>query len=156
MRALTPGQTPRLPGRTGPYDARMCRLLRLIAFLPLLLLAGCGGGVWLGVCDGCDDDGDDDPPSVALVVSPAQARSGDTVRLAAAASDDFAVREVEFYRLDALGNGVRLDTDTVSPYELDTTIPTGSGGSTVRYFARAIDDRHQRTDSASASVSVLP
>lgn len=133
----------------------MRRLLRLLAFGPVLLLAGCGGGVWLGVCDGCDD-GDDDPPSVALVVSPSQVRSGDTVRLAAAASDDFAVREVEFYRLDALGNALRLDTDTIAPYELDTTIPAGSAGTTVRYFARAIDDRRQRTDSATASVSVLP
>jgi hypothetical protein len=135
----------------------MRRLLFPLALTPFLLLAGCGGGVWLGVCDGCDGgDGVDDPPSVALVASPAQARSGDTVRLAAAASDDFAVREVEFYRLDALGNATRLDTDTTSPYELDTTIPGGSGGATVRYFARATDDRRQRTDSAEVAVSVLP
>lgn len=135
----------------------MRRLLLLLPFaLAPALLAGCGG-VWLGVCDGCDDgDGVDDPPNVALVVSPTQARSGDTVRLAAAASDDFALREVEFYRLDSAGNAVFLANDTLSPYELDTTIPAGSGGSTVRYFARAIDDRRQRTDSVNAEVTVLP
>jgi hypothetical protein len=133
----------------------MRRLLLPLVLAPVLLLAGCGGGVWLGVCDGCDD-GDDDPPNVALVASPAQARSGDTVRLAAAASDDFAVREVEFYRLDAAGNATRLDTDTTTPYELDTVIPAGSGGLTLRYFARAIDDRRQRTDSVTVEVTVLP
>ena len=156
MRALSPGR-PRASGAApGLTMEPMRRLLLPLALAPALLLAGCGGGVWLGVCDGCDDgDGVDDPPNVALVVAPTQARSGDTVRLAAAASDDFALREVQFYRLDTAGNAIFLATDTLSPYEVDAVVPGGSGGS-VSWFARAIDDRRQRTDSAAVTVTVLP
>lgn len=113
-------------------------------------LAGCGGSVSLGF-----GFGDDDRPTASLTVSPTSASPGDTLRLVAAASDDFGVDFVEFYRLDAGGGATRLGFDGLPPYQLDTTVPAGAVGS-VQYFARAIDGGGQRGDSAVVTVGIGP
>jgi hypothetical protein len=111
------------------------------------LLAGCGGGVYLGY-----DYIPDDPPSVDLVVSTDVAAPNEAVRLLAAASDDFAVDRVSFYRIDA-GRSVLLVTDRSAPWQLDTLVPADAVGS-VRYFARAVDDAGQSRDSVVVTVLV--
>ena len=108
------------------------------------VLAACGGGVYLGIELG--DSGDDDP-SVALTAAVSEAPAGATVRLAAAASDDFGVDAVSFYREDAQG-AVLLGTDGRAPYELDTVIPASAPGTVWRYFARARRRRRAKQPTA--------
>lgn len=110
-----------------------------------LALAGCGGGLYISVGD---DDWDqwDNPPRVTLVASTTSAAPGSLVRLAAAASDDYGVDRVLFYRLEPDGRSTLLDTDRSPPYETDTVLP-GGGAASVRYFARAIDGLGQTGDS---------
>jgi hypothetical protein len=122
---------------------------RTIAAALAVALAGCGGGVWFGFGDGFDD-----PPDVSLAASPGAARAGETVRLVAAASDDFGVRRVEFFVLDADGRGTLLGEDRFAPYELDVVMP-GSASASVSFLARAVDDAGQASDSALVGVTVL-
>jgi hypothetical protein len=112
-------------------------------------LASCGGGIFIGI-----DGSNDSPPDVDLVVSPRAAFPGETIDLAAAASDDFAVRRVEFYLTDR-GSVVFLGSDFAPPYGLRTTVPN-TPALDVSYLARAIDDVGQVTDSAWVRVDVLP
>ncbi|WP_428421306.1 hypothetical protein [Methylibium sp.] len=112
------------------------------------VVAGCGGSVSLGFGFG------DDRPSASLAVSPTSASPGQALRLVAAASDDFGVDFVEFYRVDSSGSTL-LGFDGLPPYQLDTTVPANAAGS-VQFFARAIDGAGQRGDSAVVTVSVGP
>lgn len=114
-----------------------------------LALAGCGGSLYIGV----GGDGDR-PPDVSLAVSPTSASAGQVVRLVAAATDDFGVARVEFFRISGAGS-IALGSDGSPPYALDATLPTGATG-TVQFFARAVDDAGQSRDSDLVSVSVLP
>ncbi len=114
-------------------------------------LAACGGGIFLGY-DGRNLD--DRPPVASLAVSPGSATPGQTVRLVAAASDDFGVASVAFYRAHA-GGATLLGVDDTAPYAFDAQLPTGSAAS-VEFFARVTDDIGQQTDSASVNVTVLP
>lgn len=122
----------------------------LALLLSTAALVGCGGGLYLGWEGGGYDDL---PPSVGLVTSVPSARVGDPVRLSAAASDDYAVARVEFYRVEPNGAVVRLGIDTFLPYAWDTVLPDSPTG-VVRYLARAVDDAGQITDSAWVSVLV--
>jgi len=122
---------------------------RALSLVALLALAGCGGGLWVGIGDGFDD-----PPSVNLAASPNAARSGEPVRLAAAASDDFGIDHVAFFRLESDGSALLLGTDTAAPYQLDVAMPTTTANM-VQFFARAVDDRDQASDSALVGVSVI-
>ena len=124
----------------------MSRLHIAIALAAATLLYGCQAGFYLGIGPG------DDPPSVSLAVSPSAAARGDTVGLVAAATDDFRVVEVAFYRADTSGN-VLLGRDSSAPYALDTAIPAGASGE-VRYFARATDDAGQVGESQTVAVTV--
>lgn len=112
-------------------------------------LAGCGGGLYIGI--GGDTD---EPPSVSLVVDRGSAPAGSVLTFTAAASDDFRVRAVTLYRRDATGD-VLIGTDEQSPYLWDTALPASSTGQ-VGYYARAEDDIGQRADSAVVTVQVLP
>jgi hypothetical protein len=114
-----------------------------------LALVGCGGGVWVGV----GDDGDN-PPDVSLVASADSAAAGQTVRLSAAASDDWGVDYVAFYRLDDNGNAVLLGSDGVGPYQWDATMPNSSAAG-VRFFARAVDGAGQAAESQTVVVTLL-
>lgn len=110
------------------------------------LLAGCYVGTYLEIGPG------DDPPNVSLAASPALASRGETIGLIAAASDDYRVVEVSFYRLDVGGNTF-LGRDASAPYAIDTVVPTGASGE-VRYLARAIDDAGQVSESTVVNVAV--
>lgn len=124
--------------------------LRPAATLALTLaLAGCGGGLYIGI--GGDTD---EPPSVSLVVDRGSAAAGTVLTFTAAASDDFRVSAVTLYRRDATGD-VLIGTDDVAPYLWDTALPASSTGQ-VGYYARAEDDIGQRADSAVVTVQVLP
>jgi len=114
-----------------------------------LCLASCGGGVSFGF------GGFDDPPSVSLATSVDAAHAGDTVRLVAAASDDFGVDFVVFYRLESDGSTTRLGEDGVGPFQWDATMPSTSA-TRVQFFARAVDGAGQASDSALVSVSLIP
>jgi hypothetical protein len=124
--------------------------LRLLACLAGALLAGCGGGVYLGFGW---DFGDGFAPSVSLAVSPTEAAPGQVVALAAAASDFDGIDQVTFYRLDG-GVATPLAGDGRAPYSLQTAIPLDASGS-VSYFARAIDNSGDRADSNVVTVTVL-
>jgi hypothetical protein len=122
----------------------------LAALLCAAWLSACGGGVFLGIELG--DAGDEDP-SVALTAAVSEAPAGATVRLAAAASDDFGVDAVSFFREDSQG-AVLLTTDGRAPYETDTVIPASAPGTVWRYFARAFDGAGQSSDSTSIEIVV--
>lgn len=121
---------------------------RGVLALPLLL-AGCGGGLYL------EFGADDDPPSVSLAAGATSAAPGQAVRLAAAASDDDFVLEVRFYRVEPGGSTVFLGSDDRSPYDWDAVIPANAArGSTYRFFARAVDSFGQSRDSDTVAVTV--
>jgi hypothetical protein len=109
-------------------------------------LAACGVGVSLGIGP------DDDPPSVSLAAAPSEAAPGQRIGLVAAASDDYVVREVQFFRVDP-GGDTLIGRDSSEPYALETALPVDAG-STVRYFARAVDDAGQQADSREVTVTV--
>jgi hypothetical protein len=113
-----------------------------------LALVACGGGLFIGVGEG------DEPPSVSLVASASSASAGQNVRLAAAASDDFGIDHVSFYRVDAGGAWVLLGSDGVGPFEWDAVMPATSA-SGVQFLARAVDGAGQVTDSDVVTVAVL-
>jgi hypothetical protein len=110
------------------------------------LLAACGVGVTLGFGP------DDDPPSVSLAAAPSSAAPGERIGLVAAASDDYVVREVEFFRVDSRGD-VSIGSDSSEPYAIETALPIDATAE-VRYFARAVDDAGQEADSREVAVSV--
>lgn len=114
-------------------------------------LAACGGGIYVGFDLGGPNDR---PPSVALTSNLSDAVAGATVRLAAAATDDFGVDQVAFYREEGNGAATLLGVDTAEPYQFDATIPISPVGTVWRYFARATDGVGQRTDSALVSITV--
>jgi hypothetical protein len=127
--------------------AWLARAKALFLAALMALLAGCGGDVYLGY-----DYIPDDPPHVDLATSTDEALPNEVVRLVAAASDDFAVDRVSFYRIDG-NRSVLLVTDRSAPWQLDTLIPADAAGS-VRYFARAVDDAGQSRDSTVVTVFI--
>jgi hypothetical protein len=114
------------------------------------LLIGCGGGLFVGIELGGSNDR---APSVALSAV-SEAPAGGTVRLAAAASDDFGVDAVSFYRQEAAGPATLLGTDNLQPYNFDTTVPASPLGTVWRYFARAFDGAGQQGDSEVVEITV--
>jgi len=111
-----------------------------------LVLAACGVSLGIGIGP------DDDPPSVSLAAAPQSASPGERIGLVAAASDDYVVVEVQFFRIDMNGHTL-LGRDSSAPYALETLVPAGVVGE-VRYFARAIDDAGQAAESQTVSVTV--
>ncbi len=120
--------------------------LLLVATSLGAVLAGCGVGLSIGVGP------DDDAPSVSLAAAPAEAAPGERIGLVAAASDDYVVREVQFFRID-VGGDTLLGRDSSAPYAVETSLPAAASGE-VRYFARAMDDAGQEADSQEVAVSV--
>jgi hypothetical protein len=123
-------------------------LLRRLACIGLAAFATSACNVGLNIGIGPDDD----PPSVSLAAAPSTAAPGERIGLVAAASDDYSVREVQFWRIDA-GGDTLIGVDANAPYALETVLPAGAGGE-VRYFARAVDDANQATRSSDAVVTV--
>lgn len=138
---------PRLP-RT--LARRLAHRSGLAAAATALLLPGCGGGLYLNFGSGCCGGA----PDVSLAASASVARSGETVRLVAAASDDAGIGDVAFYRIDATGSTL-LGHDASAPYEWPAVIPAGAAGS-VQFFAIATDVDGLQSQSPSVAVGVLP
>jgi len=124
----------------------MIRTRVLIAIASVALVAGCRIGTYIGIGP------DDDSPSVSIAASPATASRGEIIGLVAAATDDYRVVDVAFYRRD-FGGDTLLGRDNSAPYALETVVPAGASGE-VRYFARATDDAGQVGDSLVVAVTV--
>lgn len=130
---------------------RAARLLaRVFALLPLLL-AGCGGGLYIG----WGDYGDGSAPSVSITTAQSSVPAGGTLRVAAAASDnDSGIDEVAFYRFDGSA-ATRLGSVGGPPYAWDVFVPA-DGRTEVRVFARARDGAGNEADSTVLAVTVTP
>lgn len=143
------GSAAKLPASVQARRASRRRVFVSAAFCAVL--AGCGGGIYLSWSDTGSNDA---PPNVSLASSVSAASVGGTVRLIAAASDDFSVNRVEFYRIEPGGASTRLGSDGWPPYQWDTALPDSPSGR-VSYYAVAIDDIGQTGSSATISVTVL-
>jgi hypothetical protein len=119
---------------------------RWAALLAPLLLAGCGGGIYLEFTD-------DDPPSVNLAAGAASAAPGDDVALSAGASDDDYIYAVEFFRVDPDGDTFYLGSDRYAPFNWTAAMPSARAGETVYFYARATDSIGQQTDSERVAVT---
>jgi hypothetical protein len=120
--------------------------ITVLAALAGAALAACGVSIGIGP--------DDDPPNINLAAAPQEAAPGELIGLVAAASDDYVVREVLFYRVDP-GGDVLIGRDASEPYAIETTLPAAAGsGATQRYFARAVDDAGQEADSREVAVAI--
>jgi len=122
---------------------------RTLAVLASVMLAACGGGIYLEF-----DDYDDLPPVVELAASSLSAFAGDSVRLVAAAADENGIDRVSFYRYDG-NTAVRLGSDGFSPYDWQLLVPA-DGRSSVIVFARAFDNAGNATDSNLVTISIAP
>ncbi|MBC7993647.1 MAG: Ig-like domain-containing protein [Rhizobacter sp.] len=123
--------------------------LSTLALLASVLLAACGGGIYLEF-----DDYDDLPPVVELAASSLSAFAGDSVRLVAAAADENGIDHVSFYRYDG-NTAVRLGTDGSSPYDWQLLVPA-DGRTSVIVFAHAVDNAGNATDSNLVTISIAP
>jgi len=146
-----PAATALTRARATHWRHKVGRVARRLAALgAAATLGACGGGVFIGVELGGSDD---DPPSVALTAV-TEAPSGAVVQLAAAASDDFGVDSVSFFRVEAVGPALLLGSDGAEPYQFNTTLPASPSGTVWRYFARAVDGAGQQTDSTPIDITV--
>jgi hypothetical protein len=129
-----------------PATTRLHTLKATLGAAVITALAGCGGGIVIGLGGGSDGSFDN-PPSVSLVSDISLARSGDLVHLAAAASDDFGVDSVEFFRIDPDGRTFSLGSDGRTPFDWDASMPNALafGGNFVRFYAVATDGAGQRS-----------
>lgn len=128
-----------------------CGLVRRLAGgLAVLSLGACGGGLYVDVGDGYDDD---DRPTVSLSATPTEAAPGDTVLLEADARDDYGVDSVTLYR--EVGSGsIELGRQYRRPYEFLVTVPS-SAGSQLAFYVVARDDVGQSSSSRTVIVDVL-
>jgi hypothetical protein len=139
----------------------------LLALTVALSLGGCGGGVAVGLDlgyagvyyetgpDPAYGGGYDQRPNVSVAVSTPRARTGETVRIVAAASDDYGVDAVTFYSVNAAGEGAAITTLRRPPYSVDISMPATADG-VVYFTARAIDTAGQYQDSALVPVTLIP
>jgi hypothetical protein len=137
----------RTPGRgNGLVTARAAYGWATRAACALLAAAvsGCGLSIDIGP--------NDDPPNVSLAAAPSEGSPGERIGLVAAASDDYVVREVLFFRIDSGGNTL-LGRDSSAPYALETLLPAGVAGQ-ARYVARAVDDAGQEGESGVVVVTI--
>jgi hypothetical protein len=131
----------------------------LVAAAAATALAGCGGGVAVGLDLGYAqviyETDFDERPNVSVAVSSNTARVGQTVRVIAAASDDFGVEEVIFYSVRESGEAEYISDARRPPYAIDVVIPSSPSG-VIYFMARAVDTSGQYRDSALSAVTVLP
>jgi Bacterial Ig domain len=127
-------------------------LVGAAAALLVAVLAGCGGGLQLGIGTSSND-----PPTVALVAGAASGVRGNALVLFADASDDDAVARVVFFRVNEDDSSTDVGSDSSRPYSLEVTLPVAATfpGTSVRYFARAVDSDDETTDSATVSVELF-
>lgn len=116
-----------------------------------LLLAGCGGGLYLGWGDCCDSGA----PSVSITTAQTSVAAGGSLHVVAAAADnESGIDEVAFYRVDG-GIDTRLGSDGSAPYAWDVPVPA-DGRSSVSVFARARDGAGNTADSNRLTIAVTP
>ena len=116
-----------------------------------MLLAGCGGGLYLGWGDCCDSGA----PSVSITTAQTSVAAGGSLHVVAAAADnDSGIDEVAFYRVDG-GIDTRLGSDGSAPYAWDVPVPA-DGRSSVSVFARARDGAGNTADSNRLTIAVTP
>jgi hypothetical protein len=123
---------------------------RLVPLAATLLLAGCGGGLYIG----WGDYGDDGAPSVSITTAQTSVPAGGTLRVVAAASDESGIDEVAFYRVDG-ATDTRLGSDGSAPYEWNVPVPA-DGRTTVSVFAQARDGAGNTANSGLLTISVTP
>jgi hypothetical protein len=117
----------------------------------LLVLGGCGGGIYYS--EGFDDHPlVDQPPTASIAANTTVTAPGSTLRLIAAAADDFGVQGVDFYIRDARGD-ILLAHLNGAPWEIITTVPNNAVG-VVTYVVRAIDDIGQESAPAVVNIAV--
>lgn len=131
------------------FTERLVRRAGLWAAV-VLLLVGCGGGVWIGIDD---DDWDDRPPSVSIAAASATAVAGGTLHVVAAAADENGIDEVAYYRRDD-SRWTFLGSDRTAPYDWFVPVPA-DGRSVLEVFARATDHAGRQTDSEVLQVTVV-
>ena len=114
----------------------MTRVARLLILLPLLL-AGCGGGLYIG----WGDYGDNRAPSVSIATGQLSVAAGGTLRVVAAASDnDSGIDEVAFYRFDGSA-ATRLGSVGSPPYQWDVAVPAvGDTPKLQQAYARYLEN----------------
>lgn len=123
--------------------------LRSAAFVVLLGLGSCGGGIYLGF-EGVFDESD---PYVAIDADEGSARPGETVRILAYATDESGIDRIDFYRYDG-DRQVLLGTDEHYPYDLRILVPD-DGRTVLHVFVRATDNADNRADSEVIAITVL-
>lgn len=124
--------------------------MKRLAFLAAtLLLAGCGGSLYIGW-----GDWDDGGPSVSITTAQTSVVAGGVLYVVAAASDDSGIDEVAFYRVDGSVD-TRLGSDGSPPYEWNVPVPA-DGRTSVTVFARARDGAGNTADSNRLTVPVTP
>lgn len=122
--------------------------LAAAASLSVALLAGCGGSLSIGIGDDWDD-----PPEVEIDTAVDRVAPGGVLRVVAAATDDYGVDDVEFYRRDD-DRWTLIVRDRSRPFDADVPVPD-DGRTEIEVFARATDDAGQSRDSASLVVAVV-
>jgi len=101
----------------------------------------------VGNGDNCNTPADTTVPTVSLTSPSNNATLSGTVNIAANASDNTGIREVEFY-----ANSTKLGTDTSSPYSLQWDTKTVANGA-VTIIAKAYDTAgNSNVDNISATV----
>ncbi len=131
---------------------------RVFALTLIAMTTACGGGIALGLdlgYAGVYYEDTDSRPSVSLASSTSSARVGDVVRLVAAATDDYGVDTVSFFRVTSLGDTVPIATLRSPPYTIDVEIPNTSDGGII-FMARAVDNDGQYRDSELVLISIRP
>lgn len=126
-------------------------MTRFASLAATLLLAGCGGGLYLGWGGGYDDGA----PSVSITTAQTSVPAGGTLRVVAAASDDDSgIDEVAFYRVDG-ATDTRLGSDGSAPYEWSVPVPA-DGRNTISVFAQARDGAGNTANSGLLTIAVTP
>lgn len=116
-----------------------------------LLLAGCGGGLWVEIGS---DPWDDRPPSVSIASAASSVVAGGTLRVVAAAAGESGIDEVALFRRDGT-RWTPLGTDRTEPYEWTVAVPA-DGRALLEVYARATDRSGRQANSAVLVVPVLP
>jgi hypothetical protein len=113
----------------------------------VVLLAGCGGGVFFSI------GGVGTSPSVSLAADVRDAAPGDPVRLVAAAAGERRIDQVIFFRLEDGSGTVQLGSDASAPFEWVAVVPSDAR-TRVRFVARAFDDIGRFGDSEVVIITV--
>lgn len=112
-----------------------------------------GGGGGGGALPPAAAEETDNPPVISTVTrTPSKVTSDDTVTITAVVTDDHNITSVDLYWNDGILHSKEMTLKTGNTYS--TTIGPFSGGVTVTYYVKAVDDAPQETNSATYSFTV--